>query len=217
MRFVIQENTQTMECESQERLGADWVAQTMERVVAVKKSMDEELRAVFGTAYAIDEMALMFTDQGWAQRWVTAAVAVPGITLFNSARDTVSTRPVRSEYNVHYLFMTTPDVHHEPGPWRLEVMHLHPGSPLHGSYLATMDGPDAVVMHASFKCPDEEAYAVAVQTLQRNGYEAAQMCTSDYGRFSYWSPEDWPDRADSLTYLKPRVNLRDKEVGRGND
>lgn len=197
-------------CEEQARLGEEWVAQSLATVVQMKERATQELRAMFGTTYSIDEMALMFTDQGWLQRWVTDAVRVPGITLFNTAHDSVQTRPVPSSYDAHYWFLSTPEAYHQDGEWRVEAMTTHPGSPLHDSMLRTMRGTTIAVVHASFKCPDEEAYAIAVKTLVDNAYEAAQLCDSTYGKFSYWSPMDREDRAP-CAYLKPRVNLRDQE------
>ena len=199
---------QAASCEQQERLGEQWVSQTMRRVVQMKADADEELRAMFGASYAIDEMALMFTDQDWLTRWVTSAVRVPGMVLFNSAHDHVRTRPVPSSYDVHYWFLSAPSEHTSRGEWRIEAMYPHPGSPLHDAHLTHMSERNIAVMHASFKCSDEEAYAVAVKTLADNGYEAAQYCDSTYGKFSYWSPLDREDRAPG-PYLKPRVNLRD--------
>jgi hypothetical protein len=198
-------------CEEQERLGEEWVSKAMARVVRAKERATEELRALFGATYEIDEMALMFTDAGWLQRWVTSAVRVPGMALFNAANDHVRTRPIPSSYDVHYWFLSTPRDYHADGEWRLEAMIPHPGSPLHDTLLHGMPNEtDITVVHASFKCPDEEAYAVAVKTFKDGAYEAAQLCDSTYGKFSYWSPLDREDRAPSV-YLKPRVNLRDQE------
>jgi len=198
-------------CEEQEVQAEEWVSSIMKSVVQYHAEAQEELRGMFGTAYIIDEMALMFTSPAWALRWISSAVRIPGMTLFNSANDHVQTRPVPSRYDVHYWFLSSPFTEgvDEPGEerWRIECMYPHPGSPLHDAYRRMMRRNDVMTMHASFKGPDEEAYGVAVKTLRDNGYEAAQLCTSTYGRFSYWLPQE--DEDGSGVYLKPRVNLRD--------
>lgn len=199
-------------CEKQEKLAEKWVYDIMRQLVEYKRNADEELRAMFGAAHEIDEMALMFTSPSWALRWISSAVRVPGVNLFNTAHDTVETRPVPSTYNVHYWFLSSPFPEgYEPGEerWRIECMYAHEGSPLHETYSRKMHGKDVAAIHASFKCPDEEAYAVAVKTLGDNGYEAAQFCESTYGRFSYWAPAEHGLADGSGLYLKPRVNLRD--------
>lgn len=195
-------------CDEQEVLAEEWVSITMKRVVEYRAQAQEQLRGMFGAAYDIDEMALMFTEEAWALRWISSAVRIPGVNLFNTAHDAVQTRPVPSSYNVHYWFLSTPAADLGDKDWRIEAMFAHPGSPLHDVHLRAMQGREICVMHASFKCPDEEAYAVAVKTLADNGYEAAQLCQSTYGRFSYWAPEE---SAGAGVYLKPRVNLRDAE------
>jgi len=199
-------------CQKQEVLAEQWVSEILRSVQEYRAHAQEELRAMFGTRYSIDEVALMFTSPSWALRFIGSAVRVPGITMFNAAHDVVTTRPIVSTYSAHYWFLTTPD---EEDPWRLECMYAHVGSPLHDSYRGFMADRDVIAVHASFKCADEEAYGVAVKTLRDNGYEAAQLCDSTYGRFSYWMPEE--EGATSGLYLKPRVNLRDMDVEIGDD
>lgn len=198
------------DCGEQAALAEQWVSLIMQKVLQAKERAEEDLRALFGAAYSIDEMAVMCTDEVWAMKWATNAVRVPGITMFNSAVDHVTTRPVRSEYDVHYMFLNAPEMHWAPTAWRMEVMYPHPGSPLHDTLLQDMRGSDVSVVHASFKCASEEDYALAVHTLGSGGYEAAQLCQSTYGRFSYWVSRDADDVAPR-PYLKPRVNLRDQE------
>lgn len=199
-------------CGEQAALAEEWVSVTMKAVLQAKERAEEDLRSLFGTAYAIDEMAVLCTDEVWAAKWAVNAVRVPGITMFNSATDHVTTRPVRSEYDVHYLFLSAPEEHWTPTAWRMEVMYPHPGSPLHDTLLQSMAGGSLSIVHASFKCASEEDYALAVHALGKGGYEAAQLCESTYGRFSYWARRDADDVAPR-PYLKPRVNLRDIKEG----
>lgn len=160
----------------------------------------EKLRAVFGTTYIIDEMALLFPDEVGLARWVKRVVSRDGYHLFNVAMDKVNTHPIPSNYDVSYWFIST------PFDYRLELMTIEKGySPLH-SAIDVCPVPEQVVipMHASFKVPDEEAYASANATLLRNGWECAQKCASTYGTFSYWTEEKFDG-----WFIKPRVNLRD--------
>lgn len=180
------------------------VARSMQCLVECQVRAEEELRGMFGEAHSIDEMAIMFLDPEALRRWVDAAVRVPGVVLFNTAHDSVATTPIPGRYNVHYWFLSVPPFY---GQWRIEAMYAHSGSPLHDSLKRTMNGDDILVVHASFKCADEEAYGVATNTLVRNGYEVAQKCESTYGRFSYWRPEE----AQNGVLLKPRLNIRDQE------
>lgn len=186
------------------------VSAVLREVHRFKKEADERLRAVFGTRHAIDEMAVMFPSAGQALRWVSQAVRVPGVTLFNSATDQVQTRPIPSAYTAHYWFLTPPELPAgETQPWRIEAMYARSGSPLHDAHLKFMERDEVCIMHASFKCADEESYGVAVKSLRDNGYEAVQLCDSTYGRFSYWAPAEGV--SGPAVYLKPRVNLRDTE------
>jgi hypothetical protein len=181
------------------------VARTFTELVKAHQQAQEELRGMFGAEAVIDEMALMFRDPDVLRSWVDAAVRIPGVTLFNTAHDSVGTQPIPGRYSVHYWFLSVPEVY---GPWRVEAMFAHPGSPLHDSLRRQGRGEELLMVHASFKCPDEEAYGVATNTLARNGYEPVQKCESTYGRFSYWRHED----AVRGVFLKPRVNLRDAEA-----
>lgn len=191
----------------------EWASSIMKLVTEQYAVHDEQLRGMLGPEAYVDEMALLFVDFSHARWFIDMAVRMNGVTLFNSARDVVRTRPVRSEYEVHYWFLSAPEGHSSPErPWRIEVMVPHSGSPLHDSFLRDMrrGGQDSGLVHASFKCTDEEAYANAVVALGKNGYEAAQRCESTYGKFSYWYPLDLND-TEPATALKPRVNLRDQE------
>lgn len=192
----------------------EWVSKTMELVLNEKAKADEAVRGMFGASVYVDEMSVLFTHPERAHLWIDAAVGAPGVEMFNTARDRVRTAPIRSEYSVQYWFLTVPEMHWSPQPWRVEAMYAYSGSPLHDSILsqlAAVSG-DGGVMHASFKCADEEAYATANKVLWDNGYECVQRCESTYGRFGYWYPLGL-DHDDVVTALKPRVNLRDAEAG----
>lgn len=181
---------------------ADWVKSTLDHVHVEWSEMKGIVRGLLGTQFNVDEMSLLFHDEEVLATFVRAAVAQEGYTLFNSAYDTVQTRPLRSEYHVRYWFLSTP---HD---YRLELMTAYRGSPLHDRMMASFPG-GAVGVHASFKCPTEEAYAQANAALYRNGYEPVQFCLSSYGKFGYWMQEESEGMPD--WFLKPRVNLRDAQ------
>lgn len=171
----------------------------------------DEVLADLGFVQGIDEIALLFPHRGYAWSFVAEAVREEGCVLFNSATDHVHTKPLRTCYDVTYLFLTLPAAYHPSGRSgvRLECMFLGDGvSPLHEAEIAKMDIGDEAVspVHASFKCGDEEDYANATTSLREAGWESVQRCESTYGRFAYWSPlhDETPG-----VYLKPRVNLRD--------
>lgn len=158
----------------------------------------------------IDEIAFMFPDIHHANCFVNEAVQVPGVSLFNSATDHVHTQPLRTCYDVAYMFLTVPDRYVGRDNVRIEAMYLGDGlSPLHHAVLSEMylNESRCAVVHASFKVTDEEDYAAANHRLRERGWEPVQRCESKYGRFGYWQPLD-PDVPPGL-YLKPRVNLRD--------
>lgn len=182
------------------------VSRTMEALVQSRNVAQEEMRALFGDFYEVDEMALLFRSPETLRYWVEAAVRIPGVVLFNTSHDAVTTTPIQGQYDVHYWFLSVPE---EYGGWRIEAMYAHPGSPLHTTLALKMKEADVTVVHASFKCVDEEMYGIAVNTLSRNGFDLAQKCQSTYGRFSYWGNEE---KELGGVFLKPRVNLRDMEV-----
>lgn len=191
----------------------EWVSKSMTDLTERQAQASEDLRSLFGTGVTVDEMAVMFEDMDALYGWVTHAVRVPGVTLFNTAHDVVTTGPIPGTYNVRYWFLSSPWAKDtEPGEerWRIEAMFAHSGSPLHDSLLRSMraQDEDAVVVHASFKCRDVEHYAEAQATLRMGGYELVQRCDSTYGKFSYWRKLD---ATGTWVYLKPRVNLRDTE------
>jgi hypothetical protein len=199
-------------CEESAVYNEELVSSVMKEVAEARQRSQEDLRGMFGAEAHVDEVAVMFTSPGDLRNFVEAAVRVPGVVLFNTAHDSVSTEPIPGHYDVHYWFLSMPETEGE-NPWRLEVMYAHPGSPLHDSLRRQMTKETPLMLvHASFKCPDEEAYALAVHTLARNGYELLQRCNSTYGRFSYWLSD--VESADTL--LKPRVNLRDTKEEDGD-
>jgi hypothetical protein len=65
------------------------------------------------------------------------------------------------------------------------------------------------VVHMSFKVPDAETYENVCDRMDQSPeMSQVQACLSSYGAFSYWHVNG----ATSGIYLKPRVNLRDREV-----
>lgn len=159
----------------------------------------EIIRGLFGPKILIDEMALLIGSNDHMYRWLTAIVREPGYEIFNSATDSIQTKPIASVYAAHYWFIRT------PFPYRLEMMRIGAGfSPLHSQFTeGEVTNPFAV--HASFKCADEEEYASAQVGLRASGFDMALSCTSTYGRFSYYIDSD----GDADWYIKPRLNLRD--------
>jgi len=170
------------------------------------------LRGLLGAGTHVDEMALLFAGEHALAAFVRYAVRERGYELFNTAWDHVATGPILSHYDVSYWFLRTPG--YEPGKkgYRLELMSLlSHGSPLHDRMAALATGEMRYrPVHASFKCPDEEAYGTAVNTLRKGGYELAQRCSSSYGQFSYW--QHYAAEGTPGWFLKPRVNLRDEDV-----
>lgn len=178
----------------------------VENVFAMMRESREEsveaVRGMFGPDVVVDEVALLFQENSAIFRFLQLAVQRPDVTLFNFSHDSVSTAPLIAKYTVQYWFLTSGDPE-----WRVEAMVQDGYSPLHNT-LSTWSGSQSAMMpvHASFKCKDEMEYASARHTLRTAGWEEAQRCDSDYGRFSYWCH---PDLTLHIPFLKPRVNLRD--------
>jgi len=171
---------------------------------------NETLRGMFGASYRIDEMAVMLGNHHDAMILITTLIELEGFELFNAAKDIVATTPIPSRYAVQYWFVRT------PWDFRIEVMTLGEGfSPIHSALeqQLRMQNHGVGAVHASFKVPDEEQYAMAVHHLQKNGYALQQHCKSDYGRFSYFGPvvdyEAEEDETINPWTIKPRMNLRD--------
>lgn len=169
--------------------------------------LTEVVRGIFGSGASLDEMALIFPGDAELLQYLRYAVRVPGYELFNTAYDHVQVEPVRTSYDTNYWFMRA------PAGYRLELMVMNGGySPLHmllaDQAVQREEPPYRATVHASFKCVDEEAYAIATHGLRDAGYESVQRCTSTYGRFSYWSRVD-AGSVQPAWLLKPRVNLRD--------
>jgi hypothetical protein len=181
-----------------------------EMIAMMDKSKEDYDRCLarMGFVQGIDEIALMFVNDHCLDKFVQAAVRHEGLTHFNGAEDNVKCLPIDSSYKVRYEFFQGKD-------YRIEAMAIQEGfSAVHFSILnalITSDSPSTIV-HASFKCTEEEDYGMAVLRLREAGWEDAQRCESSYGRFSYWRPldmEHWVAQERWL-YLKPRVNLRDE-------
>lgn len=167
--------------------------------------INEWLRGLFGVGVAADELALLFHDRNVLSSFLQVAVHEEGYELFNSASDYVNVHPLGSTYRTEYWFARTPH------PYRLELMELtQEGSPLHEYLLRESRRVYLPIpVHASFKCPTEEAYADAVHALRRDGLEVVQQCRSSYGAFSYWQSPTFGGTRERRFYIKPRVNLRD--------
>lgn len=160
----------------------------------------------------IDEIAYAFASHEDLEEFLHEMVQHPDVTHFNAAHDHVHTLPLRTCYGVRYEFLAVeasaaPLCH----PFRIEAMAVSTGfSPLHVAELRYSKGKP-IAVHASFKVVDQVDYGIATTRLRDAGWEPAQRCESDYGRFSYWTPLDraaWlPD--GPIMYLKPRVNMRD--------
>lgn len=177
------------------------------QVVNSRWSMaEQELRALFGVGFTIDEMALYFRTDEALNMFMAKAVR-SGWVVFNQAEDHVTTLPIPGQYGVLYWFLR-----HEELPYRLELMRITEGfSPFHG--VLDMQGQlseRAVLMaHASFKTASEGEYAGAGVGLRNGDHELMMHCTSSYGRFSYYGK----DPEGELPVLKPRLNLRDAGNG----
>lgn len=154
------------------------------------------------SATPVDEMAVLFMDNLEVLTFLSQAVSLPQVELFNFSQDDVTTGPIPSAYRVSYWFLTVPS--HR---FRIEAMVCSQGSMVHDMVRSSADGA-LVCVHASFKCPDEEAYAKAGAVLRQSGWECWQRCDSSYGRFSYYGNPD----AELPWLLKPRLNLRDAAV-----
>lgn len=164
-----------------------------------QQAVTRELQEMLGEARFIDEMGLMFADSQDVMSFVSDSVRETDIQLFNYAEDTVRTEPLRSGYEAAYWFLTS------GYEFRVEAMMVSEGSPLH-TVIRQRSGLEAVCsVHASFKCFDEEDYAVTLVSLRNAGWELVQRCTSGYGKFSYWAHMDRPEG----WLIKPRLNTRD--------
>jgi hypothetical protein len=171
------------------------------KMTAAHQRMSELLRGMLAE-YTIDEMSIMFFSDAVLLRFLRDAVRREGVELFNAAEDVVTASPIMAAYDVRYWFLRT------SWGYRVDALQTNMGSPLHDN-IARQAGHDpmaVVPVHASFKCPNEERYGVALATLRKSGWELLQRCDSGYGRFSYWHR---PDGESDDWYLKPRLNLRD--------
>lgn len=180
---------------------------------ALRKQAWEVMDAIGLPPINLDEVAVLCKDDGRENRdsqFIMRHVGKEGVEFFNQATDQVHTQPFDTNYEVQYRFL------HTNRGYRLELMRIASGiSPLHGRYSMVSGGPYGgdrermPFVHVSWKCPDEETYWKHVQLLREGGLLPGQMCTSQYGRFSYWRPGTVYRFGQSLVWLKPRVNLRD--------
>jgi hypothetical protein len=183
--------------------GASSVHRTLEGAEDEVERYNGQLKPIHAT---IDEIALLVGDNSQHDQLDALLCRDFGWERFNTATDNVKTQPIRSGYSVEYTFYRHPN-----REWRLEVMRLTTGvSPLHAAVPLPLARAVCTPVHASFKCADEETYAVARYALGEMGYVEAQRCDSTYGRFSYFTTLGvTPCR---VPYLKPRVNLRDASL-----
>lgn len=179
----------------------------LEQVHEKWRMINEKVRGLLGTSYTVDEMALYFPDPDLLMVFVGKAVQ-RGWVLFNQAEDNVTTRPIPGAYAVQYWFMNHPD-----RDYRLELMTIDEGhSPYHASihHMCQRMSAPVSLAHASFKVPDEKAYAAASIALRNGGFELAQHCESTYGRFSYYIIKSDDAREERyVPTVKPRLNMRD--------
>lgn len=161
----------------------------------------EEVRGLLN--YQVDEMSLCFADDKTLLAFISGMVR-RGWVLFNQDEDEVVTRPLPSSYTAQYWFLR-----HMEREYRFEMLLITDGhSPYHYSQTLAANGFPWLA-HASFQLPNEAAYANAVRVLRDAGYEALQHCTSNYGRFSYFTSEEGH-------VIKPRLNTRDGSGSSGN-
>lgn len=170
----------------------------------------------YGLGANIDEVAILAPDTKTLWAWVSLAVRAPDITHVHAASDNVDVvGPIHAHYAADYEFLEVADK-----PYRIEAMMVASGhSPVHAGHAFYAEGLASWV-HASFKCHTEDDYSKTCDALAESGeWLPAQICRSDYGRFTYFFP-----RADvmekynlPMMYLKPRVNLRDGDGGSGGN
>lgn len=158
--------------------------------------------------FVIDEIALMFSHRISMMEFVLDAVMEKGVELVNRAYDQVSTHPFHTEYDVEYLFLQMPST------MRVECMAITSGcSPVHEAVASHMRDDAPLIVHLSFKVPDLNGYEKVCEVLDTAPrITHVQSCSSTYGAFAYYHVQN----EDSLQfYLKPRVNLRDIYMDRG--
>lgn len=145
----------------------------------------------------VDEMSLLFHNQDELEE-TRQRSAEYGWEEFNCQAEVLTVTTEGSPWfgkstPVWFSFWRHPDV-----TYRIEAMSYTPGLgglPLHDHALLTSGG-EPVIIHASFKPKD---YDVFIKTQPGRPVLAYR---NDYGQFSYWGRQ--------ATYLKPRVNLRDR-------
>lgn len=161
----------------------------------------------------IDEAAILCPNRTQTKE-VVSVLTGAGWEHFNSSDDEVFTNPFSTIYTVHYEFLRHPEF-----PYRMEVMcpgdKPHGFSPLHAALWRPAGAPTSgrvrylPIPHLSFKVEGIRGYSMAVRHLKDQGLIPTQTCQSTYGVFGYYLPHD----ATHQIYLKPRANLRDREVG----
>lgn len=168
----------------------------------------EGLFAQQGKVVHADEIALFAFCQDQEYEILESAVR-NGFEVFNAADDHVNTRPLETQYDVHYTFLRSPT-----GFFRIELMRLTDGfSPLHShlAQQASLDGGEPFEVHLSWKEETLDDMDASEFTLMQLGGTVQQECVSTYGQFSYWKLEDQQRQFEIPDHLfvKPRVNVRD--------
>jgi hypothetical protein len=149
----------------------------------------------------IDETSLLFATEAGMRSFVRWSVGL-GMQNFNSQRDVMQREWELSNqaFSVAFEFLRWPE-----SPWRIECMVVLDGeAPIHEAALRRLG--NGCVVHASFKCVDDEAYVDACAVLSKQLREEAAYRNS-YGQFSYWT--DLNRLTKRLPFFKPRLNLRD--------
>lgn len=189
--------------------GMTFVGQ-MEQWTEDHRELTKAMVRGFGLNVDFDEVALMFRSEHEAYKFAERVIRDHGdVKLFNVATDNVQTYPIRSDYEVKYLFLET------GLGYRMELMVITSGmSPLHMAMLHRMNQQQLpwVVVHHSFKLPFVDDY---FDIIGRFGDDVnlalVQRCESSYGSFSYWAPHS----AAQDNFIKPRVNRRDVKLMKG--
>lgn len=162
----------------------------------------------------IDEAALLFSDPGQLNEWLTWAKGQGYEHIGSIERDHMRCRNLWSPAGLNMA------PHHSPGfqvrfeflhlegfPFRIEAMCVLSGdAPLHERVLAKYG--EGAVVHLSWRAApngDADGYMRHRLVLQDSAHmKPMAEYENSYGRFCYYGEIDKPP------FLKPRVNLRDQ-------
>lgn len=142
----------------------------------------------------LDEVSILFKHPDELEHFIRWA-RLAGLHHFNSAADRVWRQDCEDErpFDVRFEFFRIPGFE-----WRIEAMAVLGGQ-------ADIHAPLAnhAIPHVSFKCLDPMHYDHVCAVLASGNMECQASYTSGYGAFSYFGA--------FAPYLKPRVNLRDRD------